>query len=201
MLIIQSTTLIMSNPWTVLADVGESFADYLQKKDDNHFQDYLLALNLSEKFLVWLYSPIISLSIDNIRTIKSKYNVPDNVIILKLMAHYIHEFSDDTCEDDIFHNVKEKLMASGLLENFDPDSFKSLYDRCKHVKLRDVGLSKVKQIVKMSNTDLKAIWAQDHKGYPLPHPKLGRPQIGYCICLFDGCNHKFPDGDALKNHL
>ena len=96
-------------------------------------------------------------------------------------------------------------MASGLLKNnsdlLEPEGLRSLYDRCEHVKLWDADLSKVKQIVKMSDRNLKAIWAQDHKGYPLPHPKLGRPQIGHCICLFEGCNHKFPYGDALKNHL
>ena len=223
----------MSNPWAALADVGESFADYIQEKDKDQFNDYLSKLDLPEKFLVWLYSPIISLSIEDIRTIKAKYNVPDNVIILKLIAHYIYEVSDtddELTEDDIYQNVMDKLLASKLLdlqltslntvENSDVDlsnvdlsnvdlsnvdlsnhkELRALYDRCKHVKLRDASVSKVKQLLKMSHY-LKAIWTQDHQGYPLPHPKLGRPQIGYCICLFEGCNHRFPDGDDLKDHL
>jgi hypothetical protein len=177
--------------------------DLKENTDDVKFQDYLFNLSLPEKFLIWLYSPIISLSIKDIQKIKAKYNVPANVIILKLFAHYIYEVSNaktELTDDEIFQSVLEKLIVNDLVKNYDPHSFRSIYDRCKNIKLKVVNKNTVKTIVNLLPY-FNTLWFGDHKGYPLPHPKLGRPHIGHCICLFEDCNYEFQSGDDLLDHL
>lgn len=168
---------------------------------------FIMDLNDEQKFFIWLYIPIDILSIDKIIFFAEKLNLPNNIILLKILSGYLYNEFDE-------EKVINYIIENKILNKIDISFLKKMISEAKLYKFNPINANILKIIVEFSNSQIiktffsekipKICYDQNncpHIGYPLPDKQLGRPRLEWKVCYYNKCHKYFNNIMGLKTHL
>jgi len=174
---------------------SRSFSEQL---DTNNLIKEILKLDKDRRFFFWLYLPINFVSIQDAIEFRDKYDIPDTIIVRKIISNLIYNDFD-------LQKVTDYLVEHKIMDDKDIVQIGFLFDECKKLKLNEFDPVKANRIItltkKFDANSSKAYEKKAHKGYPLPDPEKGRPEIGWRECYHENCHKYFENGWELKQHL
>ena len=145
---------------------------------------------------IWLYKPFkienIKKTIEKMKKLGAEYAISDRILIYKI----IEFLKSKKQEPDTIINI---LKSIDLLYLVSDNKIKKMINEIKPKKetftqeiIKEISL--IQQIYSK-----KSILT--HRGYPLPDPERGRPQLEWNECYYKECHQEFDDPCKLVDHL
>lgn len=152
--------------------------------------------NKKSKILLWLFMPActLDLNINQIVQLCDSYEIPKDIIIRKIISNYIYHIKGK-------ERIVDKIIEDKTLTITNMDMINKLIDECEKYQYNIITNDKVNLLL---NIDLKIISKnkeKNHRGYPLPDPLKGRPQLQWKECYYKNCHNTFDSANLLVNHL
>jgi len=123
--------------------------------------------------------------------IACKYEMPRNVTFYKLVHYLIHKLDND----DVIVTMKSLNPNREI-------NIQDIIDQMRIVSANNDPIYLVAETMASKYNGVHNTFSNaSHKGYPLPDPQYGRPQLDLLRCTHYGCNQTFNHVNDLVRHL
>lgn len=167
------------------------------------------------QFILWLFCPDDFLSFDKILAMRRNFDVPDSIIIRKMVQNLIlKKLESDKIYNQLItyqiipDNEDSRLMINSIIKLYidlpNPIITRNMRDRVIDAKKYATDNNKRKSflwsIIPKKSTPGKETFTA-HSGYPLNDLVNGRPKLNWEICYYRNCFKHFTSANELKTHL